>query len=92
MPHTKDGVEVKKGDTLFVPVVVMSVQSGTEYCNVTVETAEPMFPSNTPTCLTFNTKQLVARQVTHGPGPGPNPEQEPSKETASEPDSGAPAG
>lgn len=58
MPHDCKGVELKVGDTVFVPCKVLSVQTGTEYCNLTVETIEPMFPGKDKTCVTLNTKQV----------------------------------
>lgn len=70
MPHTKDGMEVVQGNTYNLPVRVTSVQSAPEYCNCNIETVEPMFPTNQPTLIVVNTKQLLAIQVTHQPPPG----------------------
>lgn len=57
MPHTKSGKIVNVGDTLTVLFTVRDVQLGEEFCNCTVETVEPMFPSLHKSALVINTKQ-----------------------------------
>lgn len=59
MPHDKFGVVLHTGDHVLVPCIVKEVQPGDEYCNVTLETENPMPPYTTPTTLVLNTKQVV---------------------------------
>jgi hypothetical protein len=58
MPHDKNGKLLKVGDTVNVPCIVKSVSSGEEYCNVTLETVEPMYPSDRKDSITLNAKQV----------------------------------
>lgn len=63
MPHTKDGREVRQGESYNLPVRIIEVQSGENHCNCTCETVEPLFPTNQPNQLVVNTKQLTSFQV-----------------------------
>jgi acyl dehydratase len=58
VPHDKNGKEVKVGDTVTVTAKVLTVQPSEEYCNLGLETVEPMHPSDTKTSLTLNAKQV----------------------------------
>lgn len=58
MPHGKNGEELKKGDEAIVRVKITDIQTGSEYCNCTVETVEPMYPGQDKTTITLNTKQI----------------------------------
>lgn len=57
MPHCNRGRELKVGDRVMIECVVESVQTGIEFCNVTVKTIRPMPPYETGTTITLNTKQ-----------------------------------
>jgi len=59
MPHDKNGQLLQVGDEVYVPARVKEVQTGEEYCNVTLATAEPMYPSQSPSIITLNAKQVV---------------------------------
>lgn len=61
MPHCMRGRELKEGDQVLIPAVVVSVSPGDEYCNVTVKTAHTMPPyPDSPTSVTLNTKQVAS--------------------------------
>jgi hypothetical protein len=60
MPHDKNGNLLVKGDRVSLECVVKEVTSqGEEYCNVTLETVEPMYPGTHKTVVTANAKQVV---------------------------------
>lgn len=59
MPHDKNGQVIKVGDRVTVECEVKSITAGEEYCNLSAETVEPMFPGTTKTGLTLNAKQVV---------------------------------
>lgn len=59
MPHDRDGNPLNAGDLVTVQAVVKAVQVGDEYCNVTLETVEVMYPSENKSTLTLNAKQVV---------------------------------
>lgn len=58
MPHDIDGREIKAGDRVTIECIVRTVSTGLEYCNVTMDTVEPMFPGEHKTCYTANAKQV----------------------------------
>lgn len=59
MPHDRNGAVVRKGDQVLVFCTVKEVQAGDEYCNVQLETVEPMYPGEYKTGITLNAKQVV---------------------------------
>jgi hypothetical protein len=59
MPHDRDGAPLKVGDEVTIPAVVTSISPGADYCNLSVETVEPMFPGDSKTTVTLNAKQVV---------------------------------
>ena len=63
MPHDKNGQLLAVGDKVTIEAVVTSVQTGEEYCNVGVETIEPMFPGEHKTGITLNAKQVIKAVV-----------------------------
>ncbi|MCU1285902.1 MAG: hypothetical protein JWO13_2252 [Acidobacteriales bacterium] len=58
MPHDKNGALLKVGDEVIIRAKVESLNTGAEYCNVNVKTNEPMFPSDQPTTIVLNTRQV----------------------------------
>lgn len=58
MPHDVKGRLVEPGDKVLIEAVVESVNPGEEYCNVTVKTARPMKPSDSPTTIVLNAHQV----------------------------------
>jgi hypothetical protein len=58
MPHTKSGRKLKTGDKVIVHATVTQIYEGEDYCNVNVETDEPMFPGTTKSVITLNARQL----------------------------------
>jgi len=59
MPHDRDGKLLQVGDSVYIAAKVKQITMGEEYCNVTLETKEKMFPSDSPTAITLNAKQVV---------------------------------
>lgn len=57
--HDANGEELKVGDEVYVPVIVVDLQAFTEYCNVTIETQLSMPPYINKDRYTLNTKQLI---------------------------------
>lgn len=58
MPHDKNGALLKEGDVVTIRATVRSISSGEEYCNVTLETTEPMYPGDYKSGITLNAKQV----------------------------------
>lgn len=58
MPHDRDGKLLEVGDFVYIPCVVLNIQSGTDYCNVSLESIEPMFPSDSKSSFALNAKQV----------------------------------
>lgn len=58
MPHDKNGRVLTEGDLVNVPARVKRIHEGDEYCNVEIETVEPMYPGDSKSNLTLNTKQV----------------------------------
>jgi hypothetical protein len=59
MPHDRDGKILNVGDRINIPCNIKSITTSEELCNVTVETAQPMFPETYRTTLVLNSKQVV---------------------------------
>lgn len=59
MPHDSDGRELKVGDVVHVPCIITAIQPTNEYCNVNMETIEPMFPGTYKSTFTLNAKQVL---------------------------------
>lgn len=70
MPHDRNSRPLKVGDVVNVPCQVTQLQEGTEYCNVTVQTLEPMFPSTSPSTITLNSRQVELPGEPPAPAPG----------------------
>lgn len=61
MPHDRDGKQISVGDTVWVPCIVRTIHDGEGYCNVDLETLQPMPPTNNRTELTLNAKQVLKK-------------------------------
>lgn len=63
MPHDVYGNEVEAGDSVIVRCRVNEVYPGHDFCNASLETDLPMYPGDSKTGLTVNTRQveLVSR-------------------------------
>jgi hypothetical protein len=59
MPHDMNGNLLKPGDRVSMWFDVKVVQTGDEYCNLTLESVEPMYPGNSKTGLSVNAKQVA---------------------------------
>lgn len=58
MPHDRKGQKLEVGDRVMIEAVVTAVWEGEEYCNVTLETIEPMYPGENKTGITLNARQV----------------------------------
>lgn len=63
MPHDKNGALLSVGDRVIIPATIKSITMTEEFCNVTLETAEPMFPTDRHDTITLNAKQIVKAAV-----------------------------
>lgn len=59
MLHDKNGKVLAAGDIVNVPCIVKTVMTGEEYCNVQMDTVEPMYPGEYKSNVTLNAKQVV---------------------------------
>jgi hypothetical protein len=58
MPHDLNGTLLAVGDTVMVPCIITAIQPGEDYCNLSLETTEVMFPGTHKTSITANAKQV----------------------------------
>ena len=58
MPHDKNGNALAVGDIVLIRAKVTTVSAGEEYCNLNLETVEPMFPGVAFSALSLNAKQV----------------------------------
>jgi hypothetical protein len=58
MPHDKNGNLLEVGDLVGIKAVVTAIHAGEEYCNLSLETEEVMFPGDNKTALSLNAKQV----------------------------------
>lgn len=58
MPHDAKGNLLNIGDTVNVRCQVKEIHLGEEFCNVTLETNLPMFPTDNLTTIVLNAKQV----------------------------------
>ena len=58
MPHDANGRELLPGDLVTIKAHVIAVQPQPDYCNVSVQTERPMYPSSSPTTITLNAGQV----------------------------------
>jgi hypothetical protein len=57
--HDMRGKPINVGDQVLVPCVVTSLGPGSDYCNCSLQTVEPMYPGKSKTGLTLNTRQFL---------------------------------
>lgn len=59
MPHDKFGKTINPGDEVIIRFRVETVQSATEFCNMSLKSLEtmPPYPDNFITLSAINTKQ-----------------------------------
>jgi hypothetical protein len=64
MPHDKNNEQLHIGDTVIVRCIVAQIQEKkNEFCNVQLETIEPMYPDNFKSTMYLNAKQVELSQV-----------------------------
>lgn len=81
MPHDMNGKVLQVGDLVSVPCRVKAIQLTEEFCNVTLVTVNPMYPSRDPSTLVVNARQVkvesrLSDRIVDLPAPGaPSPPQ-----------------
>lgn len=58
MPHDIDGSEFHVGDIVQVECKITEIHMTEEYCNISLETIQKMYPSENRTNLVLNGKQV----------------------------------
>lgn len=58
MPHDRNGKPLAVGDRVNIPAIVRDVQPGDDYCNVRLETIEPMHPGPEVSTMYLNARQV----------------------------------
>ncbi len=64
MPHDRDGRILEVGDLVIVYCKITSIQPTDEYCNLTLETEEPMYPADNKSTIVLNSKQVEVLDIT----------------------------
>jgi hypothetical protein len=67
MPHDIEGRLINPGDTVTVEFTVTAVQEGEDYCNLNLQTVEPMKPGEYKVGLTLNGAQVRLKGFISGP-------------------------
>lgn len=62
MPHDRDGRLLNVGDHVLVPCNIKEIHITEEYCNVNLETSQPMYPGTHKSSLCLNSKQVVKQE------------------------------
>jgi hypothetical protein len=67
--HDRNGTLLKVGDIVNIPGKVVSCSANEEYCNVTIQLSEPMYPETRLDNYTLNARQvfLVKREPANAP-------------------------
>jgi hypothetical protein len=55
--HDRKGNPITVGDKVWIPCIVKGTMATDEYCNVTLESEEPMYPGKYKSTFTVNAKQ-----------------------------------
>lgn len=58
MPHDRKNALLAIGDKVNIPAEITAIQQGTDYCNVTLETDENMFPGIHKSTINLNSRQV----------------------------------
>ena len=58
MPHDISGQPLREGDEVLIRARVVRIDSGDNYCNVSLETVQPMYPGEHKSAITLNTRQV----------------------------------
>lgn len=56
--HDKNNNLLAVGDKVTISATILEIASNEGWCNVTLETVEPMFPDTKKTCIVLNSKQV----------------------------------
>ena len=66
MPHDAYGHLLNIGDIVYIPAKVKEIHQTEEYCNVSLETERPLFPTSRPYVMVLNAGQvdkILNRQI-----------------------------
>lgn len=66
VPHDMNGRNLRVGDRVTVACVVTAIQPGPDYCNLSLETEQPMHPGLSKTALSLNSRQVTLDQHEDG--------------------------
>jgi hypothetical protein len=58
MPHDRNEKLLEVGDFVMVPCVITHIQPSIEFCNLSLETVEKMYPGENKTTITLNSGQV----------------------------------
>jgi hypothetical protein len=58
MPHDVNGRLLKVGDRVTVTCLITGISQSENYCNLSLETVQPMAPGTYKSQLSLNTKQV----------------------------------
>lgn len=61
MPHDKNGNKLEVGNRVLIEAEVKTITMSEDYCNLTVETVEVMYPGSNRNMVTLNAKQVVKK-------------------------------
>lgn len=63
MPHDRDGSLLEPGDRVTMEFVVKAVFAGEDFCNINMDSVEPLHPNTDKTHLgAVNSRQVVKVQ------------------------------
>jgi len=60
MPHDYFGQVLEVGQKVLVPCRIKEIHPGENFCNLTLETTQPMFPSDSKTVINANALQVFS--------------------------------
>jgi hypothetical protein len=58
MPHDRTGQLIEVGEEVTIRCRVAAIHAGTEYCNLTLASVEPMYPSKDKSTFSANGRQV----------------------------------
>src|SRR5208282_6670339 len=71
MFHDKNGRYLEVGDVVTVRCKIKAIQMTKEYCNLSLETEAPMYPSDNRSALSLNAKQVEKLALSAEDDPAP---------------------
>jgi hypothetical protein len=59
MPHDADGHILREGDVVYIPAKITVINPMEDYCNLSLESVEPMYPGEHKAFFTANARQVL---------------------------------